>query len=639
MPANLEELIQTVLSPGHFLVLPPRQLHITEVPAETIRWELFRGRLLDGAHTRREQTFHSWNLFLVESESSPEPLLSLKWDKTNQKVHIVRSLLCHAWEGHAAPGDVILSRETIRWARELTGTVDLADFPDPAELQAELASRLFGAVVGLSRLPLTSVEAPLPEFCLGSFGYFPSSSFIPAMQRGANSLVREPINRARTSCHELLRGSLTAGQPWAEKARLLELLLRAATPEQLPELAALFIERWQEAGEELRALPALLRTLLNDVSLSPWTGLVDHLLRFLHLLVAAGALPGAGHVDYLSYTLRQIARHLTAYDLHTFHHRGANYPDALLLNAALKDYLGQIEAWPDLFLARPGDAEPDRQRKQQRRRALRQGWLLRRYYEGLPVPDAPTSPGENVRVLPAPHVRVPEEQILHPGRRRKFLYTDDPLDRHLGRQALAVLGQSIDDLQRLPDLRELGLGLFIDRPLGLLKAPAEPDQTLLFAHEAFSRAVARRRLAFLAENVPTPERYPWDSFRSALDQLPAPGRPASLWRREQHGVVSLSDAARAAEDFLLLRTIPGTVREFLRQYGVMDLARPEDRDWLGQAQEVLIVPLPGVPLPQVVLALYDGRMMPRLALRADLARGYRTRSGSESPAAGFTVSS
>ena len=72
--------------------------------------------------------------------------------------------------------------------------------------------------------------------------------------------------------------------------------------------------------------------------------------------------------------------------------------------------------------------------KRLRRRALRQAWLIRRRYEGWPVPDLPTSPGENNRVLPPSHPRVPEEQILQPSRRTRRLYADDPLPSHLGRK-------------------------------------------------------------------------------------------------------------------------------------------------------------------------------------------------------------
>ena len=61
-------------------------------------------------------------------------------------------------------------------------------------------------------------------------------------------------------------------------------------------------------------------------------------------------------MDFLGWLLRQIGRHLTAYDLVTFHHRGANYPDALVLDAVLKAYLARIEREPELFLD-GGDAE------------------------------------------------------------------------------------------------------------------------------------------------------------------------------------------------------------------------------------------------------------------------------------------
>src|SRR5258708_27153959 len=112
----------------------------------------------------------------------------------------------------------------------------------------------------------------------------------------------------------------------------------------------------------------------------------------------------------------------------------------MLLDAALKAYLKMAVAMPALFLP----ANTDDERKRIRRRALRQGWLLRRFYEGLPVPDAPTSPGENLRILPPPHQRVPDEQILHIEKRTRRLYDGDPLP--LGAEARALLRQSFTDL-------------------------------------------------------------------------------------------------------------------------------------------------------------------------------------------------
>src|SRR4029077_11042057 len=133
----------------------------------------------------------------------------------------------------------------------------------------------------------------------------------------------------------------------------------------------------------------LMRTMFNEVSLSPWTDFVERALAFVRRLVEGGHLTVAAHVDFLVYGLRQLGRHLTAYDLVTFHHRGANYPDALLLDLVVKEYLRLIELSPELFALEAGD------RGRLRRRALRQGWMLRRHYEGHLVPDAPTSPGEN----------------------------------------------------------------------------------------------------------------------------------------------------------------------------------------------------------------------------------------------------
>src|SRR5262249_23038714 len=163
----------------------------------------------------------------------------------------------------------------------------------------------------------------------------------------------------------------------------------------------------------------------------------------------------------LGYMLRQNARHLTAYDLITFHHRGANYPDALLLGTVLKEYLTLMEGRPELLLPARMDDPSYRKRKQLRRRALRQAWLLRRMYEGLPVPDAPTSPGENSRVLPVPFERVPEEQILQTGRRTKRLFEGEPLV-FPGERSREIMQHCIADLQHREELQELGMAIFLD---------------------------------------------------------------------------------------------------------------------------------------------------------------------------------
>src|SRR5581483_4189114 len=116
------------------------------------------------------------------------------------------------------------------------------------------------------------------------------------------------------------------------------------------------------------------------------------------------------------------------------------------------------------------------ERHRRRRRALRQGCLLRQQYQGHLVPDAPTSPGENARVYPGyPH--VPEEQLLQPLRRRRQLFAADPLPGLLGPRSRALLARSLADLADPAERAELGTAVFIDRPLGYTKLAGEPDQT------------------------------------------------------------------------------------------------------------------------------------------------------------------
>jgi len=57
------------------------------------------------------------------------------------------------------------------------------------------------------------------------------------------------------------------------------------------------------------------------------------------------------------------------------------------------------------------------------------------------------------------------------------------------------------DLQEPEELQELGTAVFLDRPLGALKHPGEPDCTPLLSYQAFSRFIARTRLRFLHDIV------------------------------------------------------------------------------------------------------------------------------------------
>src|SRR5262249_42518607 len=151
------DVIADALHPGHFFAAGLKLTFHNEVAEET-SWEIFRGRLLDPAQTRARRRFIAWNVCF---EGAAEPLLSVKLDEPAGELHVVRAIQCHVWEAYNAGANVILSRETIKWVRELVGTIRLAEFATPHELREELTCRVFQAVIGTSRLPLTSVEAPL----------------------------------------------------------------------------------------------------------------------------------------------------------------------------------------------------------------------------------------------------------------------------------------------------------------------------------------------------------------------------------------------------------------------------------------------------------------------------------------------
>ncbi len=538
----VRQSIAAVLSPGCFYASLPLRLEWEHLSADDTPWEVSRGCLFARHLSRATAIFETWNVWLLQdSERSGEPLLSLKLDSEHGQLHVVRGIWCWTWEGYQAEDNVFLSREVPRWVRELVGTVDIG--PDSGEsLQANLAWWVFRAVVGLSRLPLTSVEAPLPGFSLGELAYFYHPS----------RLATDPL----TSWPELL-AHYHDQWPSEVRTKWLEFLLRCAPASAVGDAATAFAKRWLDKGRSTADAVALLRAVFNEVALSPYTDFVDKTLAFLRQLVEKAFLTAQQHVDFLGWLLRQLARHLTAYDLITFHHRGANYPDALLLDSALKEFLRLLELYPALF---EGDDRPARLR----RRALRLAWLHRRRYEGHAVPDAPTSPGENMRILPPPFERVPEEQIFNPGKRQKRLYYGDPLPNHVGPHGQRVQEQCGRDLQDVHELRELGMAIFIERPLGAGKAPGEPDFSPLLAHEGYSRSLAERALGEL-QREPLFALSANDAAvcRGLLAQpWPTGGIPAHTLPTEPPRVVSLADAAKAAGDFVILRTLPASVRAF-----------------------------------------------------------------------------
>jgi hypothetical protein len=598
-------LINRALEPGNFLVRPDLTLLWKQPVLEEIAWEVFRGRLLDSAHTRQTQRFTSWNVFVMErDEPAAEPILSVKLDETEGRIHVVRGILAHVWEGVAVSGGVIESRENTRWQRELVGTLALAEFAGMEKLEHELQGLLRSALEGTSRLPLHSVEAPLPAFSLGRLAY------VPECRQDASAT--EPKDRWQSM---LSSGPLP-----------LEIILRSLQPDEARPAAREMLARRPGLAQELFPL---LRELFTSVSLSPYTDFVDTTVACVDALVEQEPRLFEAEVDFWGWLLRQLGRHLTAYDLTTFHFRGANYPDALLLDAVLSHYVGRLAAHPELFHGE--GAQPRR-----RRRALRQACLLRRFYEGHPVPDAPTSPGENARVLPPPHQRVPEEQLLNWSRRKRRLYADAPLAKRLSAAARQALHQSILDLSDPREWRELGSAVFIDRPLGWGKAVGEPDLTPLLAHEAYSPSIARRRfeeVQRLARECGH-DNVDWDSFRP-MESLQVAGLSATCAAEPDRPIVSLADARRVASDFVILQTLPRGLAQVFDGF-----------DWtavrgltsiLENRGKLLLVRVPTGQ--ETVLAWYDGQYRKRMEMVPDLSKGFVTRGGIETPVAGLCISS
>src|SRR5262249_17843838 len=149
-------------------------------------------------------------------------------------------------------------------------------------------------------LPLTSVEAPLPAF---SFGQLFHCYRPGAAEEGPLRTWQEVLARL----------------PWdylgaAEWPRALELLLRAVPMGELTALAEGFAARWSAAGRNGADLVGLLRKLFNEVSLSPWTNFAEKVLALVRALEAGGVLTDEQAVDFLAHLLRQLGRHLSAYD-------------------------------------------------------------------------------------------------------------------------------------------------------------------------------------------------------------------------------------------------------------------------------------------------------------------------------------
>src|SRR5262245_27377967 len=287
-PAALEAIIREVIHAKHFAVRPPLRLTWEEID-DDVHWELYRGRALDATMTRNRVKFRAWNIqLLVDRRPAPEPLISVKWDLHCNVIHITRAVLCYAHEA-VTSGNVVETKATTRWIRELVYSIHL-DSLSTDDFRAELEIAIGCAVYGTGRLPLTSLEAPLPQFLLGQLAYIPSNS----------------SHDVREFEFNLRNASLSVSAP--------------------------------DFGFPQNPI-RFLRQLFRSVSLSPYTCLVSNVIRMLRNLRQTNAISPVEQIDYLSWLIRLQWRHLNAYDLFLFHHRGANYPDALLVEEVLHELL------------------------------------------------------------------------------------------------------------------------------------------------------------------------------------------------------------------------------------------------------------------------------------------------------------
>jgi hypothetical protein len=216
---------------------------------------------------------------------------------------------------------------------------------------------------------------------------------------------------------------------------------------------------------------------------------------------------------------------------------------------------------------------------------------------------------------------VPEGQIIEPEKRQKRLYADDPLLPKLTDCQRDLLVRSLRDLDHADEHQELGMALFLDRPLGIFKRPSEPDTSPLLSYEAFSATIAARRLKFLEERFTAlAEKDAWSEWRRRLQTLPVRGLPLQpVPMATRPGVASLADAFRVAPDFVLLRTTRRSVREFLGADAFRALA--PSYTWHESPLPLLIVGGAAIGAAPQLLRIYDGAL--QLVLEVEMGQTRR----------------
>ena len=612
---SVAQAVSASLLPRAFFAPAEAPLTFTFEPQVTWRWEILAGRLLDPALTREERTFAAWHVQQQVGDRL-EPRVSILLDEHEQAIHVVRHVEIRGFEAYESQPNVIESRPVRKWTRERIRSASLTDLtaePSSDSLTAWCAEGVCHALCGTSRLPIASHESQLPAFALGLIGYWPALAVPCEQGRGvaaqtvAGALTSAAPNEPMASPRYLAALALQGQLPRNQRAKLLETALRAATAQQWEEVLAYcarVVSAYEAAAQEF---PRLLRVLFNGLGLTPYIPLETRLVELLER-VAQESGSAAPLLDTAAWMLLQLARHLTAFDLRTFHNYGADYPDLLLLDTLLGWMTSWLERQPDCFFG--ADAS-------NRRTAWLLASLLRKEHEGLPITPIPTSPGENQRVLPevpqAATEPVDEAEIMDPRLRRKQLFAGNELEATWSPAVRELLAVAAQDLDVPTALRTFGEALFLDRPLGVDRPPEAVDDTPLVSYLAFSRNALTYRLRKLFQ-------WGWidddaaEQLLQAARQLEVPGFPAAqLPGRPRPGVVSLEDAHLAGSDFVFVRTTRRSLSDLLAAGKLTLHTLPADvQTWLSTSHDVLLIRTGQPHDPQrPFLTAYDGAMQPR----------------------------
>src|SRR5262249_53367957 len=151
--------------------------------------------------------------------------------------------------------------------------------------------------------------------------------------RGATATNSEPCR----TWHDLLQVvPQAAPSSQGMESKWMETFLHGVPTQEIKQAVADLCHRHPRFPATSGGVMDILRRMFNNIALSPWTDLTEKTLQFVREWHDANLVSDESVIAIFGYLLRQLSRHLIAYDLVTFHHRGANYPDALLLDLVLK---------------------------------------------------------------------------------------------------------------------------------------------------------------------------------------------------------------------------------------------------------------------------------------------------------------